>query len=86
MVLHEGEIQLRDSTEVPDTTKVVIDSNESLVDTKKPWYKQIWERDRLMIFIIIAVILGFIIGIGINSRIQKLEEPDKTTVLVLIGE
>ena len=38
-----------------------------------------------MFLIIIAVILGFAIGIGINSSVQKLEEPTKTTVLTVLG-
>lgn len=41
--------------------------------------------DLLMFLIIIAVIIGFAVGIGINSTVQKLEEPTKTTVLIVLG-
>ena len=47
--------------------------------------KAVVKRDLLMILIIIAVIIGFAVGIGINSSVQKLEEPKKTTVLVVLG-
>ena len=47
--------------------------------------KAIFMRNLLMFLIIIAVILGFAIGIGINSSVQKLEEPTKTTVLTVLG-
>ena len=47
--------------------------------------KAIIMRNLLMFLIIIAVILGFAIGIGINSSVQKLEEPTKTTVLTALG-
>lgn len=52
---------------------------------KIPWYKGIWERDRLLIFIIFAVTCGLIMGLSINASIQKLEEPTRSTVLILLG-
>ena len=51
----------------------------------KPWWRVVLKRDLLMILIIIAVILGFAIGIGINKTVQNMKEPGRTTALVLIG-
>lgn len=39
----------------------------------------------LMIFIIIAVLLGFLVGITCNKPIQNLEEPTRSTVLTFLG-
>lgn len=47
--------------------------------------KRIIMNDLLMFLIILAVVIGFAVGIGINSSVQKLEEPSKTTVLVVLG-
>ncbi|XP_065070065.1 excitatory amino acid transporter 1-like isoform X2 [Rhopilema esculentum] len=58
---------------------------EAPPERQKPKWRRIIEKDLLMFLIIIAVVLGFIIGISINKRVQSLEEPDKTTALVLIG-
>ena len=51
----------------------------------KSYLKSIWKNERLIICILLAVILGLVIGITINSSIQNLEEPTKTTTLVLLG-
>ena len=48
-------------------------------------YKKVWRRDKLMIFIIIAVIFGFLVGLTTNEPIQQLQEPTKSTVLILMG-
>jgi len=58
------------------------------IDTKlnnMPWYKKLWEREKLLIFIVIAVFLGLLIGLLINNSVQKLEEPSKGNALILIG-
>ena len=47
--------------------------------------KVILLRDLLMFLILIAVVIGFAIGISINGIVQKLEEPTKTTVLTVLG-
>lgn len=43
------------------------------------------KREKLIIAVFISVILGFIVGMSINSTVQKMEEPDRTTLLVLLG-
>ena len=50
-----------------------------------PWYKKIWEREKLLIFIVTAVFLGLLIGLLINKPVQELEQPNKGNALILIG-
>lgn len=38
-----------------------------------------------MIFIIIAVILGFAVGLLSNPKIQEMREPSRSTLLVFLG-
>ena len=38
-----------------------------------------------MIFIIIGVVLGFLVGLLSNTSIQKLEEPTRSSVLIVLG-
>ena len=59
------------------------ESEEDLTTGQK--VKQLARKHLLVILIIIAAALGFIIGIAINSAVQKLEEPDRTTVVTVIG-
>lgn len=53
--------------------------------SNEKWYVKFWRRDKLMIFIIIGVALGFLVGLLINSPVQELKEPTKSTVLTIIG-
>jgi len=48
-------------------------------------YIQFWRREKLMVFIIIGVLLGFLVGITCNKPIQDLDEPVKTNLLLLLG-
>ena len=63
----------------------VASQQEQKINNKMPWYKSLWRREKLLIFIIISVVLGLLIGLLINDPIQKLEEPEKGNVLILIG-
>ena len=80
-------IQLTDTAELNDVKKRNGSSNTSQDDPKTfgEKVKAIVKRDLLMLLIIVAVIIGFAVGIGINSSVQKLEEPTKTTVLIVLG-
>ena len=49
------------------------------------WLKSVWEKDRLIIFILIAVVLGIVVGISINKRVQELQEPEKSLTIGLLG-
>jgi len=49
------------------------------------WYVKLWRNDKLMIFIIIAVILGFAVGLLSNPKIQEMQEPSRSTLLVFLG-
>ena len=48
-------------------------------------YVKFWRRDKLMVFIIIGVLLGFLVGLACNDPIQKLQEPNRSTALSLLG-
>jgi len=43
------------------------------------------KREMLIIAVFTSVILGFIVGISINKNVQAMGEPDKTTLLVVLG-
>jgi len=43
------------------------------------------KKERLIIAVFTSVILGFIVGISINQNVQSMGEPDKTTLLVVLG-
>ena len=80
------------SIEKQTTRKKVPCKNESIKEpteleelSRGQKVKQIVCKNLIVILIIIAAALGFIIGIAINSAVQKLEEPDRTTVITLIG-
>ena len=48
-------------------------------------FVKLWRREKLMIFIIIGVALGFLVGLLINAPVQDLDEPTKSTLLDIIG-
>lgn len=60
-------------------------SQQRNITIKMPWYKSLWKREKLLIFIVTSVILGLLIGLLINDPIQKMEEPAKGNALILIG-
>ena len=43
------------------------------------------KENRLTIAIVVGALLGTIIGISINAPIQKLQQPDKYTAILIIG-
>ena len=43
------------------------------------------KREMLIIAVFSSVMLGFIVGISINKSVQTLGEPDRTTLLVVLG-
>ncbi|XP_002154975.2 excitatory amino acid transporter 1 [Hydra vulgaris] len=62
-----------------------IDRSNSEPYIKLKWYVKVWKRDKLMIFIIVGVLLGFLVGLTCNKSIQNLEEPKKSTLLTFLG-
>jgi len=56
-----------------------------MYESDEVWYVKLWRRDKLMIFIVIAVILGFMVGLLCNDSIQALEEPTRSTLLTFLG-
>lgn len=56
-----------------------------IYEPEETWYVKLWRRDKLMIFIVIAVILGFMVGLLCNDSIQALEEPTRSTLLTFLG-
>lgn len=84
-LLNTGEtINLRENSP-PNSICKDGDSSYSQSSTDTKWYIKFWRRDMLMIFIIIAVLLGFLVGITCNKPIQNLEEPTRSTVLTFLG-
>jgi len=61
------------------------DDDDQSVEKQEKWYVKFWRRDKLMVFIIIGVLLGFLVGLASNDPIQKLQEPNRSTVLTLLG-
>ena len=43
------------------------------------------KREMLIIAVFASVILGFIVGMSINKRVQEMGEPDRTTLLTVLG-
>ena len=43
------------------------------------------KREMLIIAVFTSVMVGFIVGISINKSVQAMGEPDKTTLLVVLG-
>ena len=58
------------------------DPNEENFKTK---LLEIGKKNWLTIAIVIGALLGTIIGISINSPIQKLQQPDRYTAILIIG-
>ena len=83
-------VDLNDSRHENEKPKNGVENFASANDSEEPKscgekVQAVIKRDLLMFLIIIAVIIGFAVGIGINSSVQKLEDPTKTTVLVVLG-
>uniref|UniRef100_A0A069DMR3 Amino acid transporter n=1 Tax=Clytia hemisphaerica TaxID=252671 RepID=A0A069DMR3_9CNID len=53
--------------------------------SRMSWIKSLWKREKLLIFIVLAVLLGLLVGLLINKPVQELEEPAKGNVLLLVG-
>lgn len=82
----DGEGTRLDSTSVRKySDHFVVNQQQQKFTIKMPWYKSLWKREKLLIFIVTSVILGLLIGLLINDPIQKLEEPKKGNALILIG-
>ena len=47
--------------------------------------KLFMKRELLIISVFTSVILGFIVGMSINEKVQGMEEPDRTTFLAVLG-
>ena len=43
------------------------------------------KREMLIIAVFTSVILGFVVGISVNKNVQAMGEPDRTTLLVVLG-
>ena len=43
------------------------------------------KREMLIIGVFASVILGFIVGMSINGKVQAMGEPDRTTLLTVLG-
>ena len=43
----------------------------------------LWRREKLMIFIVLAVIFGLLVGFLINKTIQETGELEKKNILIL---
>ncbi len=55
------------------------------LESCKGCFKLFLKREKLIIAVFISVVLGFAIGMGINQTVQDMEEPDRTTLIVLLG-
>ncbi|XP_057313469.1 excitatory amino acid transporter-like [Hydractinia symbiolongicarpus] len=47
--------------------------------------KKLLKKNLLVVLIIIGALIGFIVGISINKPIQKLEQSDRYTAIIIIG-
>ena len=61
------------------------DNAQSRCETFKGCCVLFLRKEKLIIAVFTSVILGFIVGVSINSATQSLQEPDRTTLLTLIG-
>ena len=43
------------------------------------------KREKLIIAVFASVILGFIVGMSINGKVQEMKEPDRTTLLTVLN-
>lgn len=77
-------INLRDPSPQGSFCKDGSTSSASSINNA-PWYVRFWRREKLMVFIIIGVVLGFLVGITCNKPIQSLDEPVRTNVLLILG-
>ncbi len=57
----------------------------SKLESCKGCFVMFLKREKLIIAVFISVILGFAIGMSINKTVQNMKEPDRTTLLVLLG-
>jgi len=60
-------------------------TRDNMISAKLPWYKALWKREKLLIFIVLAVFLGLLIGLLINKPIQDIDEPEKGNILIFLG-
>ena len=61
------------------------DNAQSRCETFKGCCVLFLRKEKLIIAVFTSVILGFIVGVSINPATQSLQEPDRTTLLTLIG-
>eukprot|EP00794_Sanderia_malayensis_P007885 gene7885-8738_t len=57
----------------------------SKLDTCKGCFVLFLKREKLIIAVFTSVILGFTVGMSINTTVQNMQEPDRTTLLILLG-
>lgn len=85
-LLNRGEtFNLRDPSPKGSLCKDGNSSTSSVSNDDAKWYVRFWRREKLMIFIILGVALGFLVGLTCNKPIQNLEEPTRSTVLTFLG-
>ncbi|XP_066934070.1 excitatory amino acid transporter 3-like [Clytia hemisphaerica] len=78
-------INLRETSPEGSLCKDGGESSTSSLNDNAPWYIRFWRREKLMIFIIIGVCLGFLVGISCNKPIQNLDQPIRKNVLLILG-
>ena len=60
-------------------------TNPTRFEACKGCFTMFLKREKLIIAVFAAVILGFTTGICINKTVQNTQEPDRTVMLVLLG-
>lgn len=61
------------------------DNRNSRFSTVFGCFKLFIKREKLIIAVFSSVLLGFVVGMSINEKVQVMKEPDRTTLLTLLG-